>query len=373
MVWGCTMSIARYKILLYNPQGQQVAEFDHWRSLIVERKLNDVSTSTIYLPRRGDSRIDLFTLDSIIEVQRKIEGGTWTREYIGFHRTPHDEVSETDRETFVSYSVGLNDLLKRRTIMYYATSAYTLKGGPGETCIKSYVNENAGPAATKPPRFHSGVTTGLTIEADGGRGIAWFGQRSYRNLLEVVQELALATSVDFDIVYTGVPLAPTFDFRCYYPHLGADRSATMKFSLEMGNMIIPSYSVARTQEGNLAVVMGQGEGLARRTLVVTRTAMNDSPWNQCEVAVDARQEDTYQGMLSAGDAELERTKAQESFNFRILQSEAAKYGRDYFLGDLITASFRNITRVKKISAVKLNVSEGKEDIAIEFGDYPPTT
>lgn len=355
---------ARYQIRLYNISGAQVAVLDNWDNLEINKNVNGFHDHVLQMDL-DDERVQYFTTDALLRIMRRIPGESWYEEYCGFHRTPHKTISEKGKKQFVSYGRGLVDLLRRRSLGYYATSAFGIKSGPGETVMKEFVNENAGPGANNALRLSNGVTLGLSIEGDSGRGDNWFGQRSYRNLLELLQEIALATDVDFDVVYLGANL---FEFRCYYPCLGTDRTTTVKFAPELGNMDQPNYSKSRTEEGNVVFALGSGEGTSRHTLVRSTAAVGDSPWNRSEIICDARQEDTYNALNTAALEALEAAQAREEFNFQVIQTPGLQYGKDYFLGDLITARFEDVISVKKIVGIKIQVSEGKERIAAEFAD-----
>lgn len=167
------------------------------------------------------------------------------------------------------------------------------------------------------------------------------------------------------VVRTG-PL--TWEFRCYYPQLGTDRRTTVIFSPLHGNMLTPTYTVSRTEEATVCVVLGQEEGTARRTVTRRSTAETDSPWNMIEMTRDARNEATYVGMTQDGDESLTEAAANPEFKFSVLQTEGLRYGVDYFLGDIVTAKLYNITDIKKIAEVSINVSEGKEGIDISFAE-----
>lgn len=367
---------ARAQVRLYNTSGALQAVFDDWRTLELQRRVGTYDLLTFGIDG-ADSRIPLFTLDSIIEVWRKLSytGAQWYREATLFHRTPSRQITERGTRIYTSYSRGLNDLLRRREIAYPASTTFTLKGGVAETVMKQYVEENAGPSALASlTRAANGAFTGFTVEPSAGRGAQWAGQRSYQNLLDVLQEISGAlTSVDFDVVRTDVPGsgAATFEFRCYYPQLGTDRSATVKFATLFGNMQNPFYTLSRTDEVNRAIVLGAGQDSARRILTQDSVYTIDSPWNVIEKSQDSRQEDTLTGLIAAANAVLESGKPQEQFTFAVLQTAAYQYGRDYFLGDIVSAAFdSDISTTKKITGVTLNISEGKEDIQVTFSDVP---
>lgn len=364
---------ARYVIRLYSPStGSLIAIIDDFRFLNIERYVNSYEIVTLGLDG-DDPRVALFTLDAIIEVWRRVDrpGADWYRECVSLHRTPQRELTEGQLHIFTSYSRGLLDLIRRRIIAYYANTAQTLKSGPGETVIKEFVNENAGPGAGgATTRLSIGTTLGLTIEANAGLGTVWSGARSWQSLLEVIQEVGSLTSVDFSIERVDAS-DRNFLFKTYFPQLGTDRRTTLVFSPTIGNMVAPSYTLSRTEEITTVIVLGQGQDNARAIVVRTSTDVADSPWNVIETSIDARNQSTIAGLQTAGDLQLLKSQAQESFTFNVLQISAIQYGIDYFLGDIVTAGFENVSSVRKITSVKIGVSEGRETIAAEFSVYPP--
>jgi hypothetical protein len=93
---------------------------------------------------------------------------------------------------------------------------------------------------------------------------------------------------------------------------------------------------------------------------------NDSPWNHCAVFRDARNA-ADADLASIGDAELAKGQAKEAFSFKVLQVPGCLYGRDYFLGDVVTGRFEEIERNKRIMEVRVTVS-GQEEIELELAD-----
>ena len=341
----------------------------------LQKRVNTYDLLT-YSMDGGDTRKTLFVKDALIEVWRRVQDGSspWYRESTLMHRTPSRQITERGTRIFTSYSRGLLDLLHRREILYRAGTTFTLKGGPADTVMKAYVNENAGPGANNAARVADGVTTGFTVEPAAGIAPEWAGQRSWQNLLDVLQEIAADSGVDFDVVRTDTPGsgAAAFEFRTYYPQLGTDRSATVHFATKFNNMQSPYYTNSSTEQVTRVAALGPGENTARRVIVEENAAgIAESPWNTIERSQDARQEDTLTGLQSAATAVLAQAIPQEQFTFQIMQTDALQYGRDYFLGDIVTASFDDdITTTKKIVGVTINVSEGKEVVSCEFADVP---
>lgn len=370
---------SRYRIDIKDHTGQKVAVLTEWRHLEIEKHLNGIDTHALTVD--GNSYLaDLIGLDYQIEVwRRNVNAGIpWYLEYEGFHRSSYRKTSGGD-SSFASYGVGFNHLLSRRIICHTSSSAYTDKSGKGETVMKAYVNENAGPGATSPPRLLiSGVFQGLSIEADQGRGSDWAGARAFHKLLDVCQDIANASGIDFGIVGTG---PGEFEFRVR-PLWGADRTnlnlnhATglnasgnppVVFSLDFGNMGNPEYSLNQTGEVNAVISMG--EGLAGNRLVaLTTRPFTDSPWNQCEAARGATNEYTTEALESGSEAFLAENQAKESFSFDVVQIPGSLYGREYYFGDLVTARYKNIERHKKIVGVRITVEGSEENISLELSD-----
>lgn len=368
----------RYLVRLYSLVDRSlVAVFDDFNSLTVEKRLNGISTHTLSMDSR-DPRVALFELDALVQVQRNVPeaGIDWATEYIGFHRTPQYQLTEGGRHLFTSYGRSLEDLLNRRALLYFAPY---LKSGPADDVMKSYVNENLGPLAVTPNRLRNGVVAGFAVAANESLGPTWEGSRAYRNLLEIVKDISSASHVDFSIE----PTALGTEFRTYFPQRGVDRSVTANpagsgrpsliFSPEFGNMANVNYIKSRTEEATTVLVTGAGVMAARNYYIESSAALADSPINDIEITHDARNETVFGGLVYVAHQELEQNAAQESISFDAVQTPAAVYGRDYFMGDIVTVRFAdaNVQFDKKILGLNINVADGKETIRFAFGDTEP--
>ncbi len=264
---------ARYQVIIRNQAGAQVAILTTWRSLEYTVRLNDIGTYTLEID--GElSAVDNFIVDGQIEIRRRDQDAApeidWYTDFRGFQRTPVLKTDADGRSRFISIGVDPKHLLARVAILFKDTSTEAAKTGPGETVMKSYVNENAGPGATAPPRLFNSVFPGLTIQASGGAGSTWEGNKPYRPLFRTVREIADATAVDFDLVFTG---AVTLEFQAKAEPLGLDRTTTgidpatglnaagnapLVFSLDFGNMGEPTLTTHRIDEVTAAIILGQG-------------------------------------------------------------------------------------------------------------------
>lgn len=372
------MGQAEYQIRVYDPQTgtrQAIITTTEFRNFYLERTVNGIDTLTLAIDESSPN-IQYFVTDAIIEVWRRIDrvGAVWYIESTLLHRTPQHDFTEQQRRIFTSYSRGLVDLLHRRSILYFANTAFTLKSGPGETVMKEFVEENAGPGAASALRRSSGTwtgpITGLTVQFDNGNGANWAGARAWKNLLDTLQEISVATSVDFDVIRTG-PL--TFEFRTYYPQLGQDLSNTVLFSPGFGNMTDILFIKSRTEEANAVLILGQGEQTTRVMWPqADAVAGADSPWNVIETIRDARSQPTLTELQSEATEALNELKAQNDFNFKVLQTDPRQYGNgaEYWLGYIVRAQYEGTNVIRKIVGANISLGSGKEDISLIFSEFP---
>lgn len=328
-----------------------------------ELVLNGTGSHAIAL--KGDTDLALeIGLDYQVEVWRRPAGSQkWVLAYEGLHRTWVWQADASGEEQFISYGASYNSLLARRIVAAYAGSAGSDKAGKAESVIKAYVNENAGPGAA------DRLLPGFAVQTSGSGGNDWTGSRSWRNLLEVCQDIAYAGGGDFQVVGTG---PATFEFRWFTGQMGTDRTIgnenPVVFSLQRNNMLQPVLSVNHGQEYNCVYVLGSGEEASRTVLIVASAgAMGVSPWNRVEVSRQATNEGTTDGLTSAGVAELRAGAAQQSMGLGVAQTPECAYGVHYFLGDIVSALYKQ--RVdKKIVKVSLDVTPDDETIKVELAD-----
>jgi hypothetical protein len=363
----------QYQVRLYNTSGAQVAVFDDWNSLYFYNRVSDFGYHTFSIAG-DDDRVSLFTPDSIIEVLRRDEGIPWYREYLAFHRTGVYQVTDRGRELFSSYGRGFEDLLHRREVLWRPgtlTVGSFPYGAAADDSMKVLVRYNAGLNATLAAgRIANGETPGLTVAADISAAPAWHGERSYKNLLDVLIEIKEAKSVDFGMTWLG---GQSTLFTTYYPRKGTDRTgagsaAPVVFALEHGNMSQPYLTESRTEEITAVYVLGQGEGADR--VIVERINTSEiiaSPWNRIEFAHDARNEATIAGLNQIGDGHLMEHGFDRHLSFQIVASPSTVYGREYFLGDLVLGRFKGVTQSLKIIGMEVTVADGKENLRIHFG------
>lgn len=360
-----------YKIRAKNAAGVLQYEIVDFRSLSYEKLVNAPGLGQFVLngehPLVGDIadkwQIEFWWRD-------QANGIDWHCDFYGLFREPDREGAAPG--TFTALCPGQLSILDWTIVAWYAGTANrsVFTSAAAETVMKTLVSYNAGSnATTGNGRIRSWAHTGWTInvEADGGGGntVNWYC--AYDRLLKSLQDLARVAGGDFDLIKTA---AATWEFRWYSGQLGSDRSSTVLFAVELGNMGSPRFRQRRLAENTVAIVTGQGQGSDRETAV--RTGDNYSVTNNIEMLVDARDVaagDT-DGLNTRGDRALDEARAVDEFLFDVLQVPSTLYGRDYFLGDLVTvrSPYTGSDVTQKIERVTVAVDENGRDIGVGLVD-----
>ena len=308
-----------------------------------------------------------------VEVWRRdpARGIAWYADFYGLFR---DDVREMDDNGYESVELtcpGQSSMLGWRHNLYLPeTPNRTLFSTlPAETVMKTIVQYNfTASATTANGRQRDGQLTGISIQADGGDGntISWQSARS--NVLSELQKIASIGGGDFDLIKTG---GATWEFRFYQGQRGVDRSASVVFATEYGNMRAPRLSRPRSSEYPVAIVGGKGQEEERRIRV--RTGPNyHATNNNIERWIDQTSLSDPASLDAAGDAALEASRAVATLEYKVMQTPASLYGLHYCvagdIGDLITARYRGIELTQKIRAVTVEFRNKRQAIDIEAED-----
>ncbi len=364
--------MADYKIRVYDVAGALQAEVVDFRSLAYQRVVNSPGMGQFVL--NGEHAL-------VGEIADKWQVEFWRRDLareIDWYCDFYGLFREPDRQgagpgTFTALCPGQLCILGWPIVAWRAGTANRSQfgGQPAETIAKTLVGYNAGSQATTGNgRLRTWEISGWTIDvqADGGGGesVDWYC--AYQNLLETLRELAEVGGGDFDLVKTG---AATWEYRWYAGQLGTDRTATVVFAVELGNMAQPRFRQRRLAERTVAIVAGQGEGSNRE--IVVRKGGNYGATNEIEMLVDARDVETGDtgGLNTRGDRALRERRAVEQFEFDVLQVPSTLYGKHYFLGDLVTvrSPYTGADVTRKVAGVTVAVgNDGREQIGVEMVD-----
>jgi len=352
-----------YTVQVYNSAGTLQATVVDFLAIKVTRIVNGIDVLAMRLGGTSPS-VSSIVYGGIVEVYRQdIEAGIASyREFAGIIRGITQTI--TDQTVYDIQAVGFNALLADRQVAYYAgvanKSQYTAQ--PAETIMKSLFNQNVGSSATTANgRFLDGRITGATASATTGAGTSLTISVAQLNLLQALQRVQLSAGGDFALVYTA---PATFTFTWYTGQLGTDRSASVVFSIDTGTIGKLVVRTARIDDVTAVVVAGQGEGSARA--IVTRPASLPTGLDLREGYADARNQKTTAEYQALGDMVLSNaTRQRSAVDAVVLQSDALRYGRDYFFGDLVGVYTGSATVTRKIAQIELSLSQqGAESINV---------
>lgn len=220
-------------------------------------------------------------------------------------------------------------LLERRIVWQQTQLAGTAENG-----LRNLVNTNIiNPSISKRkiPIIALGSVKGYTDRLDA--------QYTGDNILEVNKNVAINTHTGFRFIFTG----SSFEYELYK---GVDRSYNQTantfvvFSDEYDNLLSSEYEHKTSTMKNVALVAGEGEGTARKTIIVG----DQEGINRYEIFVDARNLSTNNGEISLTEYNKAlQEKGEESlvtitqaFTGEVDLTQNYIYKKDFFIGDIVS-------------------------------------
>ena len=356
---------AQYTIQVYDSSGVLQATVIDYISLSISRVVNSIDVARFEIISTSPAAAYM-TSGAIIEVYRSdIQNSIASyREFAGIIRSL---ITTYEAITVIQITaLNFNVLLADRVIAYKAGVANRSQftSVVAQTIITTLYNYNLGPSATVANgRISDGRLTGATTATSAGSGNSLSLSCSGQNLLDVCQKIALDGGGDFAINYTA---PATWELVWYTGQMGTDRTSTIYLSLLTGTIGKIIVYDDRITNPTAAIVAGQGEASART--IIARPASLPTNLNLREVWVDARSQKTTAEYNQSGDVVLAQAERDRSrFDTTVLQNGAYKYGRDYFLGDLITLYNGSSNVTQKVQGITITLSkEGAEGINVKL-------
>lgn len=359
----------QYQLRIYSRTGVLQHIVTDMLAITYVREVNSPGVLTFDLPA-GHLSIPDFQTDTQVEVWRQdlaIEL-EWYCDFRAFWRGEQRSADSDGATRYRATCVGQLDLLRRALVAYSAATANRSEftGVAAETIAKRLVEYNATASGSLADGRARAVTlAGIVLQGDAGNGPALTMRCAWRNLLETLRDIAELGSGDFDLVKTSAAL---WEFRWLPGQLGQDRTGSVRFALNYGNMANPVLRRDYSREPTVAIVGGQGAE-SSRTVAVRTGANYSATYNATELFVDARQETAADALNAAGDVELSLAQARIDLSFDVLQVPQTYYGLHYSLGDLVGAHYEGFSATKQVRRVSVAVSEdGSEKIRVELKD-----
>ena len=261
---------------------------------------------------------------------------------------------------------------------FFKTSVYTT----ASSIMVELWNRNVGSQAVgNPPYFGAGLSrrygTGLQRWTDGrvttatnatnlGIGTAIEVSCSGENVLNTMVKVADTGGLDFDVQFT----ISTLNYTLFYAdNLGADRRSYVKFSQENNTVGNLNQTTNVMNYASLFHAVGKGKDKNNMRNRYPTTAPTGVELR--EAYIKGADQTTTTQLFNLAYSRFRRQRFSiESFDIQVLQSGVWRYGRDYFLGDLVYVDVKQISPLtRKVFAVSLSMnSEGAEEVRIDLAE-----
>lgn len=316
-------------------------EIEDYAALRMQLKFNDVSQWSLELP---SAAADLLASGAGLIVER--DGVTlmsgpalsWQRS-LAADGSVRTQVEGVDDTVVLARRVVLPDPFGSNS----NSVAYDTTTGPAETVLRYYVDRNAGPSAVTARQI-----PGLTLATDQGRGSNVRGQGRYGTLLETLQPLATAGG---DLGFRVVQVGTAVQFQVYQP---VDRTATAKFSTELGNLRTYDYRLT-SPTANYIYGGGQGDLTARLVSEAANTA-SVTTWGRIESFYSRTDINDATAMATALTDELAQRTEQTGLSMSPIDTPAVRFGVDYNLGDRVSVVVGTVTITDVVRQVTLELT-----------------
>lgn len=344
------MPQTQHQAIVRDTSGNRVALVTDFLTLTYSKRVNQNSFWSMLLG--GEHSLAGIIADKyLLEVRRRVIdwGIAWYTDFYGVYREPQ-VYNSNDLDFFRANGQSQLGVLDWRIVAYEADtdgkSSFT--GDQAEDIAKAIVLYNATASATTGNgRHRNGAITNFTITNEAGSGggdtITSLGVTNKLLLDALSKCTGTKGGGDIDLIYTGSPGSPSWEFRWYEGQRGTDRSADVRFMLNFGNMLDPKYILDRQRERTIAIVGGKGEESQRDYVI--RSGANYSAANDLEMFVSATgvQKGNTTALNAAGDRKLDDRQARDRFDFVPVQAAGSAYGEHYCvtgdIGDLVYARY----------------------------------
>ena len=355
--------------------GRRLTIVDNLIGFEIVKVINSVSYCSVILPGNFHATYQtLIGVDYMVEFWRSPAQGAMQLESVFFVRDITYEEDAKGNDIIILAGPDANDLLDRRIVAYAAGTSEASKTDNADDMMKEIVKENLGSSAISARDL---TDLNFTIAGDITAGPSVTKGFSWRNVLRVLQDIAdLSAENGTDLYFDVVPKVISsseigFEFQTFTDQRGQDRTYDsnnpVMFSKEWGNLTEPILRYDYTKEANYVYGGGQGEGSERVIEEVSDdTRIGASVWNRREKFADARIYSASAGVNSQAEEVLQENIPIKSFTGNLLDTPQARYGVDWFFGDKVEISYRDIQFQGIAKALKMKLDkEGNEILTVK--------
>ncbi|WP_443096125.1 Gp37-like protein [Rothia koreensis] len=246
----------------------------------------------------------------------------------------------------ITYPDPLNPV-DRQQVDHYQDSGFAAD------VIGSLVLRNCGAAALPQRRWR-----GFCWDPEPGIGRQVTVQTRLETLLSVVSRTADSGGVAVDVCYEQDRRIHGRIRECI------DRSRSVVFHQDTA--ALGAWTVSRTApEATTFVLAGQGEG-KNRMIRSYDIPVSDTWGYRIEAFKDQRDADDQKKLDEAGRKLVAKTGGSAAVTMTIKETNRV-FGRDFFLGDTVTAVLRSVRFADRVQAAKVSWSENGREVKVTVG------
>lgn len=375
----------QYTIKLYDDAGVAIGIVTPL-SIAVVHKINTPSVATFSVNRNSSVVADL-DYGYIIEIIRSDPsiGMQAYTEFTGFIRYWNRSYGENPIMEVTA--VDAKCILQSRIVAWYPNLLGTSYFKPAYYTTASSImvelwNRNVGSQAVGNPPYYSanisrrygfglqrwtdGRITTATNATNLGIGTAIEVSCSGENVLNTMVKVADTGGLDFDVRFTIATLNYTL---FYADNLGADRRSYVKFS--QVNNTIGNLNRTTNMMNYASLFHAVGKGKDKNNMRSQYPTTAPTGVTLREAYIKGADQTTTNQLYNQAFSRFRRQRFSiNAFDFEVLQSGSWKYGRDYFLGDLVYVDVNMAAPLtRKVYAVSLAMdSQGVEEVRIDLAE-----
>lgn len=266
----------------------------------------------------------------------------------------HLELSQTEQEIITASGRFATSFLSRRIV--WGTEKLS---GDLSTCVEQLINNNL-----INPTDTARQITGISFSSPN-LGASVSTQISYRNLMDSVTELCVASDIGIKTVFT--PATGIFTVTLYK---GANSQAV--FSKEYENLTEQIYTESAADYANTALIGGEGEGTDRTFVAIT----SGTGETRREIFVDAKDlraedfgTDYINTLTFRGQSKLNEQAIRYSFDTSVNPHGNLTYKIDFDLGKTVKVISKawGVSMTTRITEIEEIYDADGQSISVVFG------
>lgn len=376
-----------YRIEVRDKELNRIGEIDTWIQLDMVVQYNDQGSWKL-LVKAGTPQAELLQQGGGVAIyQDGVSKPILTGQIEDFQKYFTTVQHSSEGSLFVggktdnklAYSrLALVDTAKSVSQQYSTVLDVRMVKGPASRLIYDEVKNNLGSSALTDRRAY-GVDIGSSIP---NFGTSKSDSLRFDVLGEKFSEWCTDKSVGWRFLWN--PNTRTIDLDVYEPR---DLSKEIRFSTELGNLREYIWTLSAPKVTR-AIVACQGEGvdryiyqkidtaaeaewglqieqfIDRRDLPLMTDQTNGQPMKAKTEVTDEEFEAAKEAVVQAAEEALKEGEKSGNFQLYPIDTEQVKFGRDYFVGDIVTVDVDGTSYTDMVREVAITVDDGGNAVTV---------